>query len=137
MEKITLNFDGSCEPINPGGRMGFGVFITQNGKVLHEEGIFAEASPLNSNNVAEYMALCNGLQWLVDNGYSEAPIDVAGDSMLVIKQLSGEWRAKGGMYYSAFTKACQLRDQFTNISFRWIGRDKNAEADARSRVAGQ
>ena len=133
MEKITLHFDGSCEPQNPGGNMGFGVLIKLNGKIIFENTGFAPASPRNTNNVAEYQALVNGLQWLLDNAFSSDQIEVMGDSMLVINQMKKVWRAKGGFYFPTYQKACALRDQFDNISFRWIPRDQNSEADNLSR----
>lgn len=113
--------------------MGFGATIKTQSGHLHDENGFTPASPKNSNNVAEYLALCIGLQWLLDNGFSENEIEVRGDSMLVINQLAGTWRVKGGLYYDAYKRAETLRDKFTNISFKWIPRDQNAEADQLSR----
>jgi ribonuclease HI len=133
MEKITVHFDGSCEPTNPGGNMGFGATIKNVSGHLHRQNEFISASPKNSNNVAEYLAVCIGLQWLVDNGFEHHEIEICGDSMLVINQLAGTWRVKGGLYYDAYKRAETLRDKFTNISFKWIPRDQNAEADQLSR----
>lgn len=133
MKKITLNFDGSCEPVNPGGNMGFGFLVKQGSVSLHAEHGFEPASAANSNNVAEYMALNAGLKWLIDNDFEHDIIEVLGDSMLVIRQMSGEWRAKNGMYLNQYKRGVELRDQFTNISFRWIRRDENSEADQLSR----
>ena len=70
---------------------------------------------------------------LAEEGFVYDEIEVLGDSMLVIKQMSNEWRAKGGMYFSEYQRAVKLRDQFKNISFRWIRRDENSEADQLSR----
>lgn len=133
MVKITLHFDGSCEPENPGGNMGFGFILKQGSLPLHSEHGFKPASPANSNNVAEYMALNAGLQWLLNEGFANDEIEVFGDSTLVINQMSKAWRAKGGMYFSEYQRAVKLRDQFTKISFQWIRRDQNKEADQLSR----
>lgn len=133
MDKITLNFDGSCEPVNPGGNMGFGFVLKLGSSSLHTEHGFKPASPANSNNVAEYMALNAGLQWLINEGFVDDEIEVLGDSMLVINQMAKTWRAKGGMYFAEYQRAVKLRDQFANISFRWIRRDQNTEADQLSR----
>ena len=135
MAQITLNFDGSCEPQNPGGNMGFGIVIKMDGSIIHTDHQNEPAAPTNSNNVAEYRALLNGLQWLFDNGHADDDITVLGDSMLVIKQMSGEWRAKGGMYFSTFQKAKSLAGQFKIIKYSWIVRDENFEADQLSRNA--
>lgn len=133
MRKITLNFDGSCEPINPGGNMGFGIVIKMDGNVIHSDHQNEPAAPTNSNNVAEYRALLNGLQWLSENGHVDDDITVLGDSMLVINQMSGEWRAKSGMYLSTFQKAKAEAGRFKSIKYRWIPRAENSEADQLSR----
>lgn len=133
MDKITLNFDGSCEPVNPGGNMGFGVVIKKNGVVIHHGNGFEPRADTNSNNVAEYRALLLGLEWLHANGYMDAQIEVLGDSQLVIMQMSGAWRAKGGMYFDTFQACKELAYQFTNLSFRWIPRAQNNDADQLSR----
>lgn len=113
--------------------MGFGILIKSGGQVIHKDTGFSPASARNSNNVAEYQALVNGLQWLFDNGFTADQIEVVGDSMLVINQMKGEWRAKGGLYYPVYQRACLLRDEFSFITFRWIPRDQNVEADNLSR----
>jgi ribonuclease HI len=133
-ESINLHFDGSCEPINPGGRMGFGVHVSQNGEVLFTNSTGEEASPRNSNNVAEYRALTIGLEWLIGNGYQNRRVVVKGDSALVINQLNGAWRARGGLYYAEYLKAVELRDQFADITFEWVRREFNQVADDLSRT---
>lgn len=130
MEIIKVHFDGACEPFNPGGRMGFGVHISGHTVgVIHTHGEQTDFDSQNSNNVAEYRALNIALDWLIENGYSRNPIQVFGDSMLVIKQMNGDWRAKGGRYYSEYLRAQELRDQFQVITFTWVPREKNQIAD--------
>lgn len=132
---ITLNFDGSCEPQNPGGNMGYGTLVKYDGRVLYQNTECVPAAPTNSNNVAEYMSLVRGLEWLIANKYQNEPIIVRGDSQLVIRQMAGDWRAKGGMYFTAYKQAVALAAQFTDISFEWIPRAENIEADNLSRSA--
>ena len=133
MPKITLFFDGSCEPQNPGGNMGFGIVIKSDAETIHTDNGFVPASKLNSNNVAEYSALVLGLKWLSENGHLKSQVECRGDSMLVVNQMAGEWRAKGGLYITKFHEAKELATKFKNISFRWIPRDQNFEADQLSR----
>lgn len=133
MRKITLNFDGSCMPFNPGGNMGFGIVIKQDGVIIHSDTQFEPANPNNSNNVAEYRACLNGLKWLFDNGFKDDDVTVLGDSNLVIQQMSGAWRAKAGMYLPTYRLAVELSKQFTKIKYRWIPRKENDEADQLSR----
>ena len=131
--EITLNFDGACFPFNPGGNMGFGVLIKdQNGFEIFANSSKVDPAPGNSNNVAEYRALIIGLTWLVENDYTDNHIKVLGDSALVINQLKGTWKARGGMYYSQYLKAKALVEVFTDINFTWVNRLQNKEADALS-----
>lgn len=134
-EKIELYFDGSCEPVNPGGTMGFGTLIKRDGVRIFENSEAVAAAPGNTNNIAEYRAMIIGLQWLIDNELNDAPVAVFGDSNLVIQQMAGNWRAKGGKYYPFYVKAKALREHFSDISFTWIPRAENVECDELSRSA--
>lgn len=131
MKTISIHFDGACEPFNPGGNMGMGVVIrdVQTGDLLQNLSAFIEQHPDNSNNVAEYLALILGMEWLIQNGYQKDRIKVYGDSQLVIKQMSGEWNAKAGLYLDAYKKAIGLRLKFPLLSLAWIPRNQNADAD--------
>lgn len=130
---IKLYFDGSCEPVNPGGKMGLGTLIKSGNVRIFQGSEAISPSPNNTNNIAEYRALIAGLKWLIDNDMTDKQIEVLGDSNLVVQQMAGNWKAKGGKYYPFYIEARYLRDQFTNITFTWIPREKNVEADALSR----
>lgn len=130
---IKVNFDGSCEPINPGGRMGFGAIIFDGNRTMFEGSGSVPASPSNSNNVAEYMALELALQWLIDNRMTEEKIIIRGDSMLVINQMSGAWRANGGLYFRKYLNCKKLLANFSFLKFEWISRVENEQADNLSR----
>jgi ribonuclease HI len=53
-----------------------------------------------TNNEAEYWSLIEGLKWTLDEAGRERvkaarlELDVQGDSLLVIRQLQGEWKAR-------------------------------------------
>lgn len=127
-----LYFDGSCEPNNPGGTIGYGAVIKKNGQVIHTLSGRIEASRQNSNNVAEYLALTKGLEWLLDNDHKNDRIEVYGDSALVINQMNKDWGASGGLYYEYYRDALDMLPHFPDIKFRWIPREINTEADALS-----
>lgn len=132
--KILCHFDGSCEPRNPGGNMGFGVVMKADGLVFHEWNQFVRSHPHNSNNVAEYGALEYCLNKLIEMGLTDHEIEIKGDSKLVIEQMSGRWKMKGGMYFQ-YAKACkELLSQFENIKFTWVPRHLNQEADNLSKM---
>ncbi|MGL4598666.1 MAG: ribonuclease HI family protein [Bacteroidia bacterium] len=132
---IEMYFDGSCEPNNPGGRMGMGTLIKKDGVHIFANTETVQADSGNTNNIAEYRALINGLGWLIENNMNHQRIAVYGDSKLVIMQMSNEWAAKAGRYLPYYKDAMSLRSKFTKISFKWIPRKQNSEADQLSREA--
>jgi ribonuclease HI len=132
--KIVCYFDGSCEPRNPGGNMGFGVVMKADGDVFHEWTNFVRAHPHNSNNVAEYSALEYCLNKLIEMGLTDHEIEIIGDSNLVIQQMSGKWKMKGGMYLQYALSCRGLLPKFSNLSFKWVPRHLNVEADNLSKA---
>lgn len=135
MERYTLHFDGACEPYNPGGNMGFGWHLVNSNTRFTAEGADAvPAHPGNTNNIAEYRALINGLQWVAENIGTNIVLAVYGDSQLVIRQMRLEWQINDGKPYSPFARqALALRIKFPNISFEWLPRELNTKADALSK----
>lgn len=130
-EHILMYFDGACEPHNPGGYMGIGVHIVNedSGEIIYEHSKSFDKHPTNTNNVAEYLALKNGLEWLLEN-YRNAKILVHGDSKLAINQMAGEWAIRKGDYVH-IAKDClrNLVPFFNDIKFEWIPRELNQIAD--------
>ena len=135
---IYLNFDGLCEPVNPGGIATYGV-IVRRGKVhLLEDSGLAFAKPWSdeaSNNVAEYSALIKGLEWLKANDFFGSQIIVRGDSSLVINQINGKFKVKAKRILELNKRAKDLIQQFRNLKFDWVDRSQNKEADRLSREA--
>jgi ribonuclease HI len=86
-----------------------------------------------TNNVAEYEGLLAAARWLNDEEIDEK-IQIRGDSELVIKQMKGEYRVN-----SATSKRYvpQIKELLVGkeVSFQWVPREKNEEADRLSRVA--
>lgn len=132
-------FDGACMPVNPGGHTGFGALIKLRGSsspAWTMSGYLGEG-PTFSNNVAEYAGAIAVLKALIslDAGGS---VEIIGDSRLVVEQMNGKWRAKGGLYVPWADKAKMLLHQARfrySIRFRWIPREENTEADELSRIA--
>ncbi len=56
-----------------------------------------------------------------------------GDNKMSINQLSGHWKAKGGLYYPYYKKAMKLVREFPDIRFVWIPRELNSQADELSK----
>ena len=133
---VVFYFDGLCEPRNPGGIAAYGFVIYNDGKILMKKyGLACKPwSQDATNNVAEYSALIHGLQWLVDNGFTDNVLAL-GDSQLVIKQMQGEFRAKAPRIKFLYENAKVLASKFREISFESIPRERNREADSLSRRA--
>ena len=58
-----------------------------------------------------------------------------GDSQLVIKQMFGRWRIKGGCYVELPREAKLLLRQFQIITGKWVPRERNSAADELSKAA--
>lgn len=126
-------WDGSCEPCNPGGNMGWGFHLKNTfTKQIIQGSSSIPAREINSNNVAEYI----GFLRLLDELYAipvKSKILLLGDSNLIVQQMNGNWGIKDGMYkpYAdrAMEKLKQLRKQHALIKIQWIPRSLNAFAD--------
>jgi ribonuclease HI len=136
---MTFNYtfycDGATEPTNPGGASGIGCAIYKDDKLIKEYSYYIPKNPKNTNNVAEYMAFIRALKHIKENGLTGKML-IRGDSMLCIKQLSGEWGAKGGMYLRYYLLAKTLTEELSKqceITFEWIPREKNEVADELSK----
>ena len=135
METYKCFFDGACEPTTPGGNMGAGIVIV-NGKAKIKDNIFVPASPENTCNVAEYMALIRVLELMADK--KNCNIKIYGDSMLVIEQMNDNWMIKNGAYKNWAIWAKRLLTNLkkeNDVSVSWICRDLNSEADEQSKLA--
>lgn len=132
---IEIYFDGACEPKNPGGNMGWGVCVRENGKVISQESGFVIADKSNSNNVAEYMAFIAALKQIKPDMGS---VVIMGDSQLVVKQMNHEWMIRGGRYTEFAVQAIETLEEIqrlstVDISIKWIPRAQNHEADKLSK----
>jgi ribonuclease HI len=86
-----------------------------------------------TNNVAEYGGLMAAAQWLKDMEIDEK-IVIKGDSQLVIKQMKGEYKISSETSKRYVPQIKQLL-QGMDVSFVWIPREENEEADKLSRLA--
>jgi ribonuclease HI len=137
----VVNFDGSCEPVNPGGTASYGwVALDRLGNELtggrgtigHGEGM--------SNNVAEFHALLNALRWVASHAVPPRRITIRGDSKLVIEIMNGRWRCKAP-YLQAIRDLCReqeriISDRGTEITYQWLPREENERADELAQVPG-
>jgi ribonuclease HI len=135
---IQVYFDGLCLPVNPGGVPCYAYLVKKDGKILKSAyGVAAEPlSEQATNNVAEYTALIKALEWLLENGYGQSSkVEVKGDSQLVVRQMSGQYRVKNRQIIPLFQKAAVLRKKFADLEITWVPREQNNEADRLSERA--
>ncbi len=129
---LEVFIDGLAEPTNPG--IGtFGFVIYRDGERVKEAYGFVGESV--SNNFSEYHALCEALRWILKRGWQGEEVIVKSDSLLLVNQMSGRWRVRGGLYAPKHLEALKLAREFDRISFLWIPREENSEADSLSRRA--
>jgi len=121
--KYTLFFDG-CSKGNPG-LAGAGAVIYKDDIEFWTSSIFVGKK--ETNNVAEYSGLIHGLKEAVRQNIKN--IIVKGDSLLVIKQMKGEYQVKSANMVQLFTHAKKLTQQFDTITFEHVYRNDNKRAD--------
>jgi ribonuclease HI len=135
MKNYKCYFDGACEPKNPGGKIGAGIYIT-DGEKDFSNNMFISAKPENTNNIAEYSAFLMILELMKNK--TDCKIEIFGDSMLVVNQMNGEWQIKYGAYREYAMKAKPLLEDLkkkNTVSILWIPREQNEKADFESMKA--
>ena len=129
---LVVEADGGSRG-NPG-VAGYGALVRDgaSGRVLWEG-----AAPLGkeSNNVAEYSGLIAGLGAVLRID-AAADVEVRMDSKLVVEQMAGRWKIKHPDMRQLALQARDLAAQISaaggSVSFTWIPRDRNKDADALS-----
>jgi broad specificity phosphatase PhoE/ribonuclease HI len=122
--KVVIEADGGSRG-NPG-PAGYGAVVrsADRSTVLAEA---KQAIGTATNNVAEYRALIAGLDDAVKLGATEA--DVFMDSKLVVEQMAGRWKVKHPDLIELHAQARKLASRFDGISYAWVPRARNKDAD--------
>jgi ribonuclease HI len=121
--KYKLQFDG-CSKGNPG-LSGAGYVIYENETEIFAQAVFVGNS--KTNNYAEYMGLIEGLKKAIELNITD--LFVEGDSMLVIKQMKGDYKVSSESLKILHAMARDLELKFEIISYNHIYREKNTRAD--------
>ncbi len=87
-----------------------------------------ECIGIQTNNVAEYRALIEGLK--IAKRYHPNELIAHMDSELIVKQLSGEYKVKMETLREFFDEIQELRMEFPSVQFKHIPREDNHRADA-------
>ncbi|MCV7381016.1 bifunctional RNase H/acid phosphatase [Mycobacterium alsense] len=122
--KVVIEADGGSRG-NPG-PAGYGAVVrsADRSTVLAES---KQAIGVATNNVAEYRALIAGLDDAAQLGATEAEVFM--DSKLVVEQMSGRWKVKHPDLIELHARARELASRFDRISYAWVPRARNADAD--------
>jgi ribonuclease HI len=132
---VLVHFDGSCQPPGGGGVAGWGYVIEGPGLRFEDCGLATRPySPHSTNNVAEYVGAIRALEQLQSLGY-HGDVLLEGDSQLVVRQMTGEYRVREEHLIPYHERLEQLVARFPRVTFRWIPRDENQRADALSKRA--
>jgi ribonuclease HI len=139
---IILRFDGlfrgvpgKTDPASNAGFMCYGWLITREGEMLAQgHGAFARGRYANSN-IAEYLALIEGLDALLALGIRDETIQVCGDAKSVIDQMRGEAVVSAPSIKPLYLRARQLSDRLSQVQWIWLPRRDNRDADTLSRRA--
>ena len=81
-----------------------------------------------TNNVAEYEAVIAGLK--AAKPFGARRIQVRADSLLVIKQLQGEYRVRQAHLKPLHAEARELLRGYAHVDLAHVPRAQNADADA-------
>lgn len=139
---LVLSFDGLFRPLFPSsdpqsgaGLMCYGWLITRKGVILaHGHGAFARAKDANSN-LAEYLALIEGLDAAFDLLRGDELVQVRGDAKSVIDQMRGAALVASERVKPLYLRAQRLADRLPRVEWVWTPRKDNRLADALSRRA--
>ena len=116
------NIDGGSRG-NPG-PAAYGVHIEREDGSIVE---LKEAVGVATNNVAEYRGLLAALTWATRHGIER--LRVRSDSLLLVKQMRGEYRVKHPGLQPLWTEARSLVRQVLEVRFEHVPRELNTEAD--------
>jgi ribonuclease HI len=121
---FKVYIDGSCRGNGgPDSVGGIGVAIFQDNKLVGSLALrmFKPAT----NNEAEYYGLLRALTLVPKT----AEVHIYSDSKLVVNQVNGRWKTKEVRLNKLKEKAQELLKQFTDVSLKWLPREKNKEAN--------
>jgi ribonuclease HI len=131
---FTIFADGGSRG-NPGPAGSGAIVRDENGKMIAEVSEFLGNT---TNNVAEYTGILRALEELeayLGAKAGEASVVVKMDSMLVVKQMNGEYKIKHPNLVPLASRVKELTKAFKSVSFGHVYREHNKEADRLANLA--
>ncbi|RPI86561.1 MAG: ribonuclease HI family protein [Chloroflexi bacterium] len=137
-----LQFDGLFRKVedktHPGGKagfMGYGWLIYKNGILTARgHGVYMRGKDATSN-VAEYLALIEGLESLLDMGVYGEPVTVTGDAKSIIDQMTGASAINAPALRPLYQRVKRIAVRLPQITWTWTPRKDNHNADKLTRLA--
>jgi ribonuclease HI len=132
--QFTIFADGGSRG-NPGPAGAGAIVRDEYGKVVAEVSEFLGHT---TNNVAEYTGILSALETLLSlegEHASEASVVVKMDSLLVVKQMNGEYKIKHPNLMPLAARVKELTRKFKSVSFAHVYREHNKEADKLANLA--
>jgi ribonuclease HI len=132
-----LRFDGMLRTSGHGPRsvslLGYGWIVERNAlEIARGFGLFL-GNPKTGSNIAEYVALIDGLETLRDMRISHEKVEIRGDAKCVIDQMMGSAGVSSPLTKELHQCARSLARHFTNLAWVWVPRRENRHADSLSR----
>jgi len=138
----TLQFDGLFRKINNSNIKNnefelhcYGWVLSEEDEVIAQGYGAYESQREGSSNIAEYLALIEGLEALLDLIQMDKRIRVYGDAKSVIDQMRGVSAVNSNRIWRYYDKAMKLANNFIALELIWLPRKYNKEADKLSRIA--
>ncbi len=136
--QFTIFADGGSRG-NPGPAGAGAIVRDEKGAVVAE---ISEFLGHTTNNVAEYTGILSALETLLSlmgsdgrGEASDAVVVVKMDSLLVVKQMNGEYKIKHPNLTPLAARVKALTKEFKSVSFAHVYREHNKEADKLANLA--
>jgi ribonuclease HI len=124
--RLIIHTDGGARG-NPG-PAAIGVVIRDESGTLINQ--IAKKIGKSTNNHAEYQAVIEALQWLVEQKQGAASLQFILDSTLVVNQLSGQFKVKDANLKNQLRQVRQLEGVLKMpVTYLAVPREQNVAAD--------
>jgi ribonuclease HI len=111
-------------------------WLIQRGDLVIARGYGGVARGVNAtSNIAEYLALIEGLEAYLDAGLQKDAVTIRGDAKCIIEQMQGFSAVNANSLKPLFSRAQRLVAQIEEVWWMWTPRRHNRAADLLTRRA--